>query len=141
MACGTRLLDNWSFTQIGGGQGTRDGEWIPVSSFPTTVHVELLKINRIPDPFIGLHDWDVQWIGESDWAFRSTFEVTDAELACRNVDLVIDGLDTYAIVKLNGQKILESSNQFISHRLSVKKSLRMGSNELLLHFESTFMKP
>lgn len=140
MACGTRLLDNWSFTQIGGGQGTRDGEWIPVSSFPTTVHVELLKINRIPDPFIGLHDWDVQWIGESDWAFRSTFEVTDAELACRNVDLVIDGLDTYAIVKLNGQKILESSNQFISHRLSVKKSLRMGSNELLLHFESTFMK-
>ena len=50
MACGSRLLDNWSFTQIGGGQGTRDGEWIPVSSFPTTVHIELLKINRIPEP-------------------------------------------------------------------------------------------
>lgn len=70
-----------------------------------------------------------QGVGESDWAFRSTFEVTDAELACRNVDLVIDGLDTYAIAKLvcdltflssraesafpfpshsqNGQKILE----------------------------------
>lgn len=67
----------WSFTQLGGGQGTKEGEWLSVSQFPTTVHVELLKHKRIPDPvcqpgmdvftthltvsqFIGLHEWDVQ---------------------------------------------------------------------------------
>jgi beta-mannosidase len=45
-----RHLKDWSFTQVGGGEGTKDGEWIHVSEFPTTVHVELLKLERIPDP-------------------------------------------------------------------------------------------
>lgn len=48
-----QFLKDWAFTQIGGGQGTKDGEWIEVSSFPTTVHVELLKQKKIPDPVRG----------------------------------------------------------------------------------------
>lgn len=48
-----RFLKDWAFTQIGGGQGTKDAEWIEVSSFPTTVHVELLKQKKIPDPVRG----------------------------------------------------------------------------------------
>jgi beta-mannosidase len=54
------LHDGWSFTQIGGGDGTLDDEWLPTASFPTSVHVELLKAKRIPDPFVGVHEWDVQ---------------------------------------------------------------------------------
>lgn len=51
MTAVTRLLsDNWKFTQIGGGKGTQDGEWLSVSSFPTTVHVELKNLKKIPDP-------------------------------------------------------------------------------------------
>ncbi len=47
----TRLLDSsWTFTQIGGGQGTQDGEWLETSAFPTSVHVELLHSRKIPDP-------------------------------------------------------------------------------------------
>ena len=44
------LIEGWSFTEIGGGQGTQDGEWLDVERVPTTVHVELLKAERIPDP-------------------------------------------------------------------------------------------
>jgi beta-mannosidase len=44
------IEEGWAFTQSGGGLGTKDGEWISVSQFPTTVHVELLKTGRIPDP-------------------------------------------------------------------------------------------
>jgi len=46
----TRLLTDWSFTQVGIGEVNKINEWLPVSSFPTTVHVELLKLNKIPDP-------------------------------------------------------------------------------------------
>jgi beta-mannosidase len=45
-----RLLQEWSFTQVGGGEGTKDGEWLQTSEFPTSVHVELLNLKRIPDP-------------------------------------------------------------------------------------------
>lgn len=43
------LHDNWTFTQVGGHEG-EDGEWLSVDSFPTTVHVELIKLKKIPDP-------------------------------------------------------------------------------------------
>ena len=51
MHSSTRLLGGgWGFTQIGGGQGTEDGEWLETSAFPTSVHVELLHSRKIPDP-------------------------------------------------------------------------------------------
>ncbi|KAG6817452.1 hypothetical protein H0H87_008620 [Tephrocybe sp. NHM501043] len=140
MSTKTRLLQDWLFTQIGGGTGTQDGEWLQTSEFPTTVHVELLKLKKIPDPFIGLHEWDVQWVGESEWAFKSSFTVTEEELRFSNVDLIFDGLDTFAKVNLNDRTILETTNQFVTHRVAVKDALKVGSNELLLTFESAFLK-
>lgn len=51
MARTTRLLTDWTFTQAGVDEAKKIiGEWLPVSSFPTTVHVELLKLKKIPDP-------------------------------------------------------------------------------------------
>ncbi|KAJ6614286.1 glycoside hydrolase family 2 protein [Mycena sp. CBHHK59/15] len=124
-----RLLQDWSFTQVGGGEGTKDGEWLKVSQFPTSVHVELLKLKKIPDPFIGLQEWDVQWVGEAQWAFKTTFNISDEELKKPNADLVFDGVDTFASVVLNGNDILQCYNQFLSYR-----------NELVLNFDSAYFK-
>ncbi|KAL4075886.1 glycoside hydrolase family 2 protein [Scleroderma citrinum] len=134
------LETGWSFTQVGGGQGTKDGEWLPVTDFPTTVHVELLQLGRIPDPFLGANEWEVQWIGESDWIFKNDFTITDADLAEPNLDLVFEGLDTYADVTLNGQVVAKAENQFVSYRVAVNQHLRLGSNDLEITFTSTFKK-
>lgn len=51
-----RLLDTgWTFTQIG---GTDDDEWLKTSTFPTSVHVELLHLKKIPDPVSSGHSVD-----------------------------------------------------------------------------------
>ncbi|KIM68561.1 glycoside hydrolase family 2 protein [Scleroderma citrinum Foug A] len=134
------LETGWNFTQVGGGKGTKDGEWLPVTNFPTTVHVELLKLGRIPDPFLGANEWEVQWIGESDWTFKNVFMVTDTDLAETHVDLVFEGLDTYATVTLNGEVILETENQFVTYRVAVKQHIQPGSNNLEIIFGSTFKK-
>jgi len=39
-------------------------------------------------------------VGETDWTFKLKLEVSSEELAADNLDLVFDGLDTYAVVKL-----------------------------------------
>ncbi|KAH9999898.1 beta-mannosidase [Russula vinacea] len=128
----TRLLCcGWTFTQIGGGQGSEDGEWLQASAFPTSVHVELLHSRRIPDPLVGLHEWDVQWIGEADWAFKTSFEASDREQSAPNVDLVFEGLDTFSVVSLN---------QFVTYRVNVKNRIVKGANELVITFPSTFLK-
>ncbi|KAJ7781282.1 glycoside hydrolase family 2 protein [Mycena metata] len=134
----SRLLKNWAFTQIGGNsEGTKDGEWLDVS-IPTTVHVELLRLERIPNPFVALHEWDVQWVGEVGWAFRTTFQVHDNELKKSYADLVFDGLDTFASVLLNGNEILKTDNQFVSYRVPAKPHLKVGNNELVLNFDSAY---
>ncbi|TCD70426.1 hypothetical protein EIP91_003507 [Steccherinum ochraceum] len=134
------LNDGWHFARIGGGDKdvVKDGEWLETTEFPTTVHVELLKAKKIPDPFVGLHEWDVQWIGEAEWAFKTEITVTDEELAAPAADLVFDGLDTFATVLLNGTEILKTENQFISHRVPVQGQLKAGKNELLINFASAF---
>lgn len=135
-----RSLDDWVFSQVGGGQGTKDGEWITTCSFPTSVHVELLRLGRIPDPFLGLNEWDVQWVGEAEWMFKSFVIVTEEELLAPNVDIVFEGLDTFAKITLNEKEILRSENQFVSYRVPVKDVLQPGSNELVLYFESAFLR-
>ncbi|KAI0353465.1 glycoside hydrolase family 2 protein [Trametes cingulata] len=140
MANSRELNEGWTFTQVGGGDVVQEGEWLPVHTFPTTVHVELLQLQKIPDPFIGLQEWDVQWVGEAEWAFKTRFTVSDAEAEAENVDLVFDGLDTFAVVELNGHKILETENQFLSHRVPVKEHIKVGENDLVLTFESAFRK-
>lgn len=47
--------------------------------------------------------------------------------------LVFEGLATHAEVWLNGERILESSNMFVSHRVAVRLQVH---NELLIHFAS-----
>ena len=53
-----------------------------------------------------------------------------------HVDLVFDGLDTYATVRLNGQQILAADNMFRRWRVPVKALLHSGANELTVSFES-----
>ncbi|KAF8307944.1 glycoside hydrolase family 2 protein [Clavulina sp. PMI_390] len=140
LATKTPINANWEFTQLGGGEANKDGEWLKASKPVTSVHVELLKLKKIPDPFVGLNEYDVQWVGESDWAFRTSFDVSDGSLKVDHADLVFDGLDTYATVELNGKKILETNNMLVSYRVAAKEHLKAGENVLLITFSSTFLK-
>jgi beta-mannosidase len=109
--------------------------WL-AASVPGTVHQDLLAAGRIPDPFIGLNELDVQWIGEVDWLYRCHFELEPNSLQAGTVALCLDGLDTFATVWLNGHHILTSDNMFIPQRISVKPFLQPGQNDLWLLFES-----
>src|SRR5581483_701289 len=43
--------------------------WL-IASVPGTVHEALIAAGRIPEPFYGLNERDVQWVGERDWLYR-----------------------------------------------------------------------
>ena len=53
-----------------------------------------------------------------------------ASSAVRHI-LAFDGLDTFATVKLDGEKILESDNMFIYHRVDVTDKLKTGKGSVL----------
>jgi len=86
-----------------------------------------------------MNELDVEWVGETDWEYRTTFDSPSTDSA--SVYLIFDGLDTFAEVKLNNTVILKSDNMFLSHRIDITGHLnKTGSNVLLINFESALLK-
>ena len=123
------LAGVWEFRQ----SGTQ--EWLP-ALVPGGVHTDLLALDRIPDPFVGDNEKKVQWVIGEDWEYRKKFAVEARFLNLPQIWLVCDGLDTLAIVKLNGQELGRAENMFRQYRWDVKSLLTVGENELEIVFDS-----
>src|ERR1044072_6133465 len=78
--------------------------WLP-AIVPGCVHTDLRRAGKIPDPFWGTNEANLQWIEERDWEYRATFSVPADLLNEEKVELVADGLDTVATVRLNRRVI------------------------------------
>src|ERR1051325_9843235 len=86
-------------------------EWIS-ATVPGCVHTDLLAAGKISDPFFRDNERSLQWIGETDWVYRRTFDVPTELLQHDQVRLRCDGLDTLAAIKLNGQEVGRTDNMF-----------------------------
>ncbi|EIP99675.1 beta-galactosidase/beta-glucuronidase [Opitutaceae bacterium TAV1] len=122
-------LADWRF------RDTSKKTWLP-AQVPGCVHTDLIREEKIPDPFYGTNELDLQWIEERDWEYTATFNVPASLFDDEQIDLVANGLDTVATVFLNGKKIAATENMFTGYRWPVKKLLRRGRNELRIHFRS-----
>jgi beta-mannosidase len=100
------------------------------ASVPGTVQTDLMAVKLLPDPYYRDNEARVQWAGLSDWQYQTTFTVDQATLARDHVELVFDGLDTFADVYLNGHKLASADNMFRRWRVPVKSALHAGSNTL-----------
>jgi beta-mannosidase len=125
------LIAHWTFREA-------DKPASYPASVPGCVHTDLLKNNLIPDPFFGLNEKELQWIGERDWIYETKFDVPAEFLNEEKVEIVFRGLDTYADVTLNGSPILSANNMFREWRIDCKKLLRRAGNTLSIRFRNVF---
>lgn len=123
----TELDRGWKFRQT----GTK--EWLP-AKVPGVVHLDLMKNNKIPDPYLRENESKVQWIGETGWEYMKTIQVGEAMFASRHIELVSKGLDTYANVYLNDSLILVADNMFREWIVDIRRFLRIGPNTLRIVF-------
>ena len=103
---------------------------------PGCVHTDLLKNNLIEDPFYRTNEKKLQWIDKVDWEYQTTFSIDQEFLESQNIALLFKGLDTYADVFLNEQKILSADNMFREWRVNCKTILKPGENSLRILFHS-----
>ena len=104
-------------------------KWLP-ATVPGTVQTDLMAARQLVDPFYRDNEAQVQWVGLADWQYRTSFDVDAATLARPHVELVLDGLDTFADVILNGTRLVAADNMFRRWHVPVKSVLRKGSNKL-----------
>ena len=109
------------------------GRSIP-AAVPGCVHTDLLGASLIPDPYLDDNESLLAWIGRVDWTYEMTFDWKPG--GHTRHDLVFEGLDTVATVRLNGHVVLEAANQHRSFRVDVREALTAGTNRLEVAFRA-----
>ncbi|ORY60007.1 glycoside hydrolase superfamily [Pseudomassariella vexata] len=132
------LEHHWEFKRK---EDRSDGLWWPVERVPSNVYTDLLANNLINDPWVDLNELSVRWVAVCGWMYKTEFDSTlsPAMLSATKtqVDMVFEGLDTFAEVFLNGKSILKSENMFMSYRINITKYLKTGEpNQLRIEFDS-----
>tara|TARA_B110000003_G_scaffold236373_1_gene241014 strand:+ start:601 stop:3063 length:2463 start_codon:yes stop_codon:yes gene_type:complete len=110
-------------------------DWID-ARVPGNVHLDHLENRKIPDPFFGQNEAELQWISDEDWTYKLMFEPDKDLMERKNIILFFHGLDTYADIFLNNIKVLSANNMFHPWSANVKDVLRDGMNNLEIHFRS-----
>ncbi len=135
-----RKIDSgWQFRAVGNVDRADVKEWHS-AQVPGVVQTDLLDNKLIPDPFDRDNEFHLQWIGLADWEYQTTFQIDAATLAHDHVDLVFDGLDTFADVYLNDKPVLNADNMFRRWRIPAKTVLTSGPNTLRIVFHSAVEK-
>src|SRR5688572_16499924 len=108
----TPLTEGWILRHPDG-----TGSSLP-ASVPGCVHTDLLAAGLIPDPFLGRNETEVAWVGRREWTYET--ELPDVGAGGHDqVDLVFDGLDTAAEIRLDGRLLGSVRNMHRSYRFDV----------------------
>ena len=104
------------------------------ATVPGCVHTDLLANNLLDDPFYRDNELKQMWVGETDWQYSRTFDVSSELLAHDRVILRCYGLDTIATLYLNGSLFGRADNMYRTWEYDVKSLLRAGENTIEVYF-------
>ncbi len=123
------LTGEWTFRHL------PTGDWL-TASVPGCVHLDLLRLGKIPDPFYADQELQAQWVAASDWEYCRKFTLDPGIFSGHRLFLSCDGLDTLAEVRLNGRLLGRTDNMFRPYRWEIGLQLLSGENELSITFHS-----
>jgi len=121
---------NWKLSRLGSNEKYK-------VDIPSTVHSVLFNEEVINHPYSDDEEKNIKWIENEDWAYTTWFKTSDSWFDYDKIELLCDGLDTYAEIYLNEKEILKSNNMFRSWTVDLKPHLKSGRNELKIIFKST----
>ncbi|MEU6711210.1 glycoside hydrolase family 2 protein [Nonomuraea sp. NPDC046802] len=123
------LHDGWTFRADGDPTATP-------ATVPGSVHTDLLAAGLIDDPYRDGNETRLGWIGRTDWVYESAFDWHDD--GHERTDLVCEGLDTVAVVRVNGHEVGATANMHRTYRFPVRDLLREGRNTLRVSFRAPY---
>ena len=150
--CHTNSRTGYERRYLNSQYGCVNNEWTvslpsenPLRTHPATVpgniHDDLLANNLIPDPFYGDNESKVQWVSDSVWEYIVHFDKDCGHgKSFAHNELVFEGLDTYAEVYINGQRLVATTgdsltnNMFRTWRFPMPEKLDEVGNELRVRF-------
>ena len=129
----TLLHAGWTVSAVGDDVPAELRGVVVPATVPGCVHLDLLAAGLIPDPYLDENEAVVAWVGRTSWTYSTRFD-WDVRGDGWSIDLVAEGLDTVAEVRLNDVVVAHTQNMHRTHRIPVAAALRRGSNDLTITF-------
>jgi beta-mannosidase len=113
-----------------------DAGWLDVR-VPGDVHATLLAAGRLRDPFYGRQEGEAAWVEDREWWYRFSFDGPDRALEPHErLLLVCHGLDTFATLWVNGERLGHHRDMFREAVFDVSACVRPGAaNTLAICFD------
>lgn len=114
-------------------------QWLdhPITgSVPGSVYSDLLKAQKIPDPFWRDNETKVLPLMEHSYLYSKKFTLSSEFLQKEHIYLRCHGLDTLARIEINGEAAGYADNMHRTWEFDVKQLLRPGENEIRITFFS-----
>ena len=109
--------------------------WPEISAqVPGNVELDLYRAGVEKEPFYGENLYDYRKYEFYAWRFEREFELET--LPESRLMLIFEGLNTYADVYVNGQKVGSADNMLIAHEFDVTAAVQAGVNSLLVEIHS-----
>ena len=103
-------------------------------ALPGDVHYTLIKNNTIPDPYYGMNELDILFIGRGDWSIYRTFNWKKED---ERTFIRLEKVDTVARLFINGEKVRGFENEHQIHFIEITKFLKEGENTISFSFRSS----
>lgn len=110
-------------------KATDEKEWL-TATVPGSVMHELLKQEKIADPFYRDNEDEAYDISSKDYEFVRDFEVSEDLLRQDYIILRCEGLDTLSEVYMNDRKIVSTSNMHRVYEIDVRSYVKLGNNSI-----------
>ncbi|MCL2472751.1 MAG: beta-mannosidase, partial [Treponema sp.] len=107
-------------------------DYIDAGNLPCDAHVPLISAGIIKDPVVADYSYACEWMERKSWWFRRDFDVTAKELGSRSARLVIESLDLFADVFINGRHAGCHKSCHYPFTAEISKYLKAGRNSLLV---------
>ncbi|OIQ37570.1 MAG: hypothetical protein BM555_00500 [Crocinitomix sp. MedPE-SWsnd] len=120
----TDYLDKWTLEL-----GKHDFQ----TTIPSEVHLDLYQSGTTTHPFNWNDSFSENMIEKGSFTYYTSF-LGENYLEKDNIELVFEGLDTYADVYLNDSCILKANNMFRSWEVDIKNLIKTGQNSLRVEF-------
>ena len=106
------------------------------ATVPGCIHTDLMAAGLLADPYVGRNEAAQEWVGEQTWSYGCSLVLaSDApELTQEHAELVFEGLDTVALMVVNGAEVGRTFNQHRTYRFDVTHLLSVGENRIEVTF-------
>ena len=103
---------------------------------PGCVHTDLMAAGLLADPYFSTNEADQVWVGQQTWSYSFTLDLDgeSEELYADNCDLVCEGLDTIAEIRVNGRTMGTSANMHRRNVFPIRPNIGVGPNLIEIIF-------